>query len=81
MRFMMLLSKSPNGKGYWAMVPALPGCFSTGDTFEAAQENVKEAVELHLRGMLQDEEELPEDGDFIVSYTDVDVEPKYDRKD
>ena len=73
MRFMLLISKSPNGKGYWAMVPALPGCFSTGDTFEAAQKNVNEAIRLHTRGMLQDGEELPDEGDFIVAHAEVEM--------
>jgi predicted RNase H-like HicB family nuclease len=73
MRFTVLISKAPNGEGYWAMVPALPGCFSAGDTFEAAQAKVRKAIELHLRGMLQDGEELPEEGGFIVAHTDVDV--------
>ncbi|MBI2122147.1 MAG: type II toxin-antitoxin system HicB family antitoxin [Candidatus Sungbacteria bacterium] len=34
--------------GYSVSVPALPGCFSQGDTFEAAVENIKEAIELYL---------------------------------
>ena len=34
--------------GYSVSVPALPGCFSQGDTFEAAVKNVKEAIELYL---------------------------------
>jgi predicted RNase H-like HicB family nuclease len=34
--------------GYWAEVPALPGCFSQGDTLEELQENIKEAIEGYL---------------------------------
>ncbi len=34
--------------GYWAEVPALPGCVSQGDTMEELQSNIKEAVELWL---------------------------------
>jgi len=70
---MVLISKAPNGEGYWAMVPALPGCFSCGQNFEEVQENVKDAIELHIRGMLKDGEEIPEEGDFIVAHADVDV--------
>lgn len=76
MRFMVLSSKSPNGKGYWVMVPALTGCFSSGHNFEAVQENVKEAIELHIRGMLKDGEEIRGEGDFIVAHADVHVEAK-----
>jgi len=31
--------------GYWAEVPALPGCATQGDTFEELMKNVHEAVE------------------------------------
>jgi predicted RNase H-like HicB family nuclease len=75
-RFTVLISKSPNNAGYWAMVPALPGCFSAGDTFEVAQENVKEVIALHVHGMLKDGEEVPDDGGFIVAHADVDLEAK-----
>ena len=34
--------------GYSVSVPALPGCFSQGDTFEDAIKNIKEAIELYL---------------------------------
>ncbi len=35
--------------GYSVSVPALPGCFSQGDTFEEAAGNIKEALELYLK--------------------------------
>ena len=76
MRFTVLLSQSPNGEGYWAMVPALPGCFSAGDTFEGTLENVKEAITLHTQGVLEEGDDLPEEGDFVVTYTDVDVKTR-----
>jgi predicted RNase H-like HicB family nuclease len=31
--------------GYWAEVPAIPGCATQGDTFEELMKNVHEAVE------------------------------------
>lgn len=36
---------------YWAEVPALPGCFSSGDTLEQLRENLREAIILHLQGL------------------------------
>lgn len=35
--------------GYSASVPALPGCFSQGDTFEEAQKNIRTAIRLYLK--------------------------------
>jgi len=31
--------------GYWAEVPAIPGCATQGDTLEELMKNVQEAVE------------------------------------
>ena len=31
--------------GYWAEVPALPGCITEGDTMEEVMANVKDAIE------------------------------------
>lgn len=31
--------------GYWAEVPAIPGCVSQGDTFEELRKNIDEAIE------------------------------------
>ena len=40
--------------GYSVSVPALPGCFSQGDTFEDAVENIKEAMELYIEDERED---------------------------
>ena len=34
--------------GYVAIVPALPGCHTQGDTLAEVMENVKEAIDLYL---------------------------------
>ena len=31
--------------GYWAEIPAIPGCATQGDTFEELLQNIYEAVE------------------------------------
>jgi len=41
--------------GYVAFVPALPGCHTQGDTLQELLDNVKEAIELYLE-MLTEEE-------------------------
>ncbi len=33
------------GGGFWAEIPALPGCVSQGDTFEETLANIQEAAE------------------------------------
>ena len=34
--------------GYWAEIPAFPGCVSEGDTLEEAQRNITEAAQCWL---------------------------------
>ena len=52
----------PEFQGYYnASVPALPGCFSYGETREAALKNIREAVELYLEDLESAGEPLPED--------------------
>lgn len=31
--------------GYWAEVPAIPGCMTQGDTFDELLQNLHEAIE------------------------------------
>ena len=37
--------------GFWAEVPALPGCFTQGDTIEEVAVMAKEAIECHISGL------------------------------
>ena len=55
-----------------AYVPDLPGCITTGRTFEEVERNIREAIELHLEGMLEDGEPIPEPT-TSVSYIDLQV--------
>lgn len=47
MIFRVVLEPSEEG-GYTALVPALPGCISEGETVEEALANAREAIELYL---------------------------------
>ena len=47
MKLRVVLEPSDEG-GFTAIVPALPGCLSEGDTRDEALANVKEAIELYL---------------------------------
>jgi len=41
--------------GYVAFVPVLPGCHTQGDSLQELLENVKEAIELYLETMTEEE--------------------------
>jgi predicted RNase H-like HicB family nuclease len=53
MKLKILLEASEDG-GYTALVPALPGCISEGDTKEAALHNIREAIDLYLEPVEDD---------------------------
>jgi predicted RNase H-like HicB family nuclease len=46
--------------GYFVSCPALQGCYSQGDTYEEAVQNIKDAIRLHVEDRLADGEEIPE---------------------
>ena len=50
MRFKVVLEKADEG-GYNAMVPALDGCYSEGETIEDALCNIREAIQCYLEGL------------------------------
>jgi predicted RNase H-like HicB family nuclease len=47
--------------GYFVVVPALPGCFTRGDTVGECRERAVEAIEVHIAGLRADGEPVPEE--------------------
>jgi predicted RNase H-like HicB family nuclease len=48
------------GSDYGVTVPDLPGCFSAGATIDEALAMAREAIELHLEGLIEDGLPIPE---------------------
>jgi predicted RNase H-like HicB family nuclease len=42
-KYVVVIHEDPGG-GYWAEVPALPGCYSQGETLEEITANIREAI-------------------------------------
>ena len=59
MQLKIILEPSEEG-GYTAVVPSLPGCISEGDTKEEALENIREAIELYLEPVEDDQTYAPD---------------------
>lgn len=53
MKLAVIVHKAEEG-GYWAEVPAIPGCATQGDTFEELLANLYQAVEGCLAVSLQE---------------------------
>ncbi len=45
--------------GYFAFCPVLQGCYTQGDSYEEAWENIKDAIQLHIEDRLSNGEDIP----------------------
>ena len=59
MKLKIVLEPSEEG-GYTAVVPSLPGCISEGNSKEEALRNVREAIELYLEPVADDQVFAPD---------------------
>ncbi len=46
-------------------VPALPGCYSQGESVEDALRNVREAIALYLETLRDEGQDAPRDADVV----------------
>jgi predicted RNase H-like HicB family nuclease len=56
-RFLIIIETGEHNHS--AYVPDLPGCVTTGRTLEEVEENMRQALALHLQGMLEERAPLP----------------------
>lgn len=61
-RFLIVIEKAENN--YSAYSPDLPGCIATGSTREDAEMNMHEAIQLHIKGMIEDNIPIPKSQSF-----------------
>lgn len=57
-RFLIVIEKTKTN--YSVYSPDLPGCVATGKTREEAEQNMHEAVEIHIQGMIDDNLPIPQ---------------------
>ncbi|MGI8962279.1 MAG: type II toxin-antitoxin system HicB family antitoxin [Bryobacteraceae bacterium] len=58
MQYTVIIEKEPTS--YGAYVPDLQGCVAVGATREEAEDLIKGAIEMHLEGMREDGDPIPE---------------------
>jgi predicted RNase H-like HicB family nuclease len=69
-RYAIVIEHGPDNLS--AYVPDLPGCITTGHTIEEIERNIREAIALHLEGLAEDGEPIPEPS-TSVSYIELQV--------
>jgi len=67
MQYVMIIERGE--QNFSAYFPDLPGCIATGKTREELKQRMREALELHLRGMREDGLPLPEPS--LVDYIEA----------
>lgn len=69
MRKFLIIIEQGN-RNYSAYVPDLPGCIATGKTLDEVKANMREAIQMHLEGMIEDQESIPP-SQTLAEYVDV----------
>jgi predicted RNase H-like HicB family nuclease len=52
MRYAVVIEKAEGN--YSAYVPDLPGCVATGDTVQAVETEIRDAIRFHIDGLKED---------------------------
>lgn len=68
-RFSVIIERDKDG--YYAFVPDFQGCYSQGESYEKALENIRDAIRLHVEDRLEHGEriEMPDS----VSLTSLEI--------
>ncbi|HUT03031.1 MAG TPA: type II toxin-antitoxin system HicB family antitoxin [bacterium] len=66
-QFAVVIEKDKDG--WFAMCPDLQGCYTQGDTYEEALENIKDAIRLHVEDRIEIEVSMS-DEDLIEQRRD-----------
>lgn len=72
MQYTVIVYQAEEGE-YWAKVPALPRCYSQGDTIGETMENIREAIDSHLIVLTEDNQKTPEEGSMVFCKVEVTV--------
>jgi len=65
LKYSVLFQPAEEG-GFIASVPALPGCATQGETFEEAQEMIKDAISGYLAVLKDNKQEIPEEKEDLM---------------
>jgi predicted RNase H-like HicB family nuclease len=85
--YLILVEGDPD-RGFSAWFPDFAGCVTASDTLDDICDNAREALELHIEGMLEDGEEIPTPSSYFPGFNDkgklplavrVDVPPRTRR--
>ncbi len=59
MKFIIAIEPGTETSAFGAVMPDLPGCFSSGDTLDKAVDNAREAIDLWCENVIEDGGDVP----------------------
>ncbi len=62
-KYLIVFEKTANN--FSAYLPDLPGCIATGKTRLEVGKNIRDSIALHLQGMKEDGDSLPEPTSYM----------------
>ena len=68
MKYLVVIEKMQTG--YSAYSPDVLGCVSTGATLEEVNQNMQEAIEFHIDGLIEEGLEIPKSSTYSA-YVEV----------
>ena len=69
--FPIVLEKDEDG--YFVSCPALQGCYTQGENYEEAMDNIVDAIKLHLEDRQSKQEDIPAPTAVSLSTVEVSV--------
>lgn len=72
MEYTIIVHQAEEG-GFWSEVPALPGCYSQGETIDETLHNTKEAIESYLMALKEDLVAAPVEENLFIGKIRVEV--------
>lgn len=70
---MTIVIEADEAGGYYAFCPALPGCYSQGETLEETKAHMREAIQCHLESLVKEGEPIPKEREEFVGTVHVTV--------
>lgn len=70
-RYVIIIQREHEEGGYSVTVPALPGCLAQGETVEEAIAVAREAISVHIQGLIEDGEPVPEEDGTLTAVVKV----------
>ena len=67
-KYLIILEEAING--FSAYAPDLPGCIAAAETYEGTRSLMKEAIQFHIEGMIEDGDSIPEPTTYHTEFVE-----------